>query len=102
MPEQKYFCSGILLYAVCNMPVLKMRIFFIGDAHYLWQRNTVSLKVVFGMPFCEVLQRAFFCAVASFAEDYFLRANAEFASISFNPSKVLLKRMAPAEAWVIF
>lgn len=71
MPEQKYFCSGILLYAVCNMPVLKMRIFFIGDAHYLWQRNTVSLKVVFGMPFCEVLQRAFFLRSCKFCRRLF-------------------------------
>lgn len=42
MPEQKHFCSGILLYAVCNMPVLEVRIFFIGDAHYLYQRCALS------------------------------------------------------------
>lgn len=81
---------------------MEMRTIFINDAHYLWQRNTVSLKVVFGVPFREVLQRAFLLRSCKFYEDYFLRANAEFASISFNPSKVLLKRMAPAEAWVIF
>ena len=34
MPEQKYFCSGILLYAVCNMPVLEVRIFINGDVVY--------------------------------------------------------------------
>lgn len=43
MPEQKYFCSGILLYAVCNMPVLEVCIFINGDAHYLYQRCALSL-----------------------------------------------------------
>lgn len=43
MPEQKCFCSGILLYAVCNMPVLEVRIFINGDAHYLYQRCALSL-----------------------------------------------------------
>lgn len=51
MPEQKCFCSGILLYAVCNMPVLEVRIFINGDAHFYQWRCALSLstmRTIFG------------------------------------------------------